>query len=182
MTRRELLWAALAAPAAAQTRASLAGTRALEWTGDLSERMMDGAHKFVERKIAEAPRRRAQFWNRDASSPAAYEASVEPNRERFRKIIGAIDAGVAPVTMERFGDDANPALVAETASYRAYQVRWPALDGLPGEGLLLQPLKPAVGHIVALPDAGQTPEQLAGQWAGQLADAGFEVVILALID
>ena len=191
MTRRQLLFASLASPAAAQMRGSLPGTKPLDWTGDLSERMMDGAHKFVERKIAEAPRGRARFWNRDFSSPAAYEASVAANRARFIKIIGAIDPRVSPVAMERFGDDANPALVAETSSYRVYQVRWPALDGMCGEGLLLQPLKPAAGHVVALPDAGQTPEQIAGlasgipredQWARRMAEAGFEVVAMALID
>src|SRR5262245_1229654 len=33
---------------------ALPGTQPLEWQGDLSERMMDGAHRFVERKIGES--------------------------------------------------------------------------------------------------------------------------------
>jgi hypothetical protein len=38
-------------------------TEALEWPeADLSERLMAGAHRFVERKIEEAARDRAQYW------------------------------------------------------------------------------------------------------------------------
>ena len=33
---------------------SLPGAQPLTWEGDLSERMMDGAHRFVERKIDSA--------------------------------------------------------------------------------------------------------------------------------
>ena len=32
----------------------LQGTELLTWQGDLSERMMDGAHRFVEREIDES--------------------------------------------------------------------------------------------------------------------------------
>ena len=64
--------------------------------------------------------------------------------------------------LERFGAETDAALVAETAAYRVYQVRWPVLDGVYGEGLLLEPQRTPVAHVVALPDADQTPEQLAG--------------------
>src|SRR5438874_11567098 len=94
---------------------TLPQTKPLDWEeSDLSSRMMDGAHRFIERKIAESVAKRRQFWARDFSSPAAYTKSVEPNRVRFQTIIGAVDQRV-PVRMERFGDDAHPALVAETS-------------------------------------------------------------------
>ena len=70
----------------------LPGTQPLDWQGDLSERMMDGAHRFVERKIGESIEKRQLHWKRDFSSRQAYEASVEPNRQRFKKIIGVVDA------------------------------------------------------------------------------------------
>src|SRR5262249_47181405 len=119
-----------------------------------------------------------------------YEKSVDPNRERFSKIIGVADSRI-PVTVERFGDDENPALVAEADSYRIFQVRWPVLDNVSGEGLLLEPKSAPVGYVVALPDADQTPEQAIGlspgiaaenQLARRLAENGFEVVIPMLID
>jgi dienelactone hydrolase len=174
----------------AKQASTLPGTQALTWEGDLSERMMDGAHRFVERKIERSIQNRAQYWKRDLTSLSNYENSVEPNRQRFTKIIGVIDPRV-PVTMERFGDDDNPALVAATDSYRVYQVRWPVLENVLGEGLLLQPRKPALGHIIALPDADQTPEQIVGltsdvatesQFARRLAESGFEVLVPVMID
>ena len=115
----------LALPVTAAERAeTLAGTRPVEWEeADLSARMMDGAHRFIERKIAESVSKRTQFWSRDFSSAAAYEKSVQSNRAHFQTIIGAVDARL-PARMERFGDDTQPALVAETSRYRVYQVRW----------------------------------------------------------
>ena len=152
--------------------------------------MMDGAHRFVERKIEQSIQNRPQYWKRDFASRATYENSVAPNRQHFTKIIGVVDPRV-PVTMERFGDDDNPALVAATDSYRVYQVRWPVLENVWGEGLLLQPATPARGHVIALPDADQTPEQSAGlasgvatesQFARRLAENGFEVLVPVMVD
>ena len=89
-------------------------TLRLEWADDdLSDRLMTGAHRFVERKITEAPARRAALWARDYSSPAAYANSIEPNRARLKVMLGVVDKRL-PAAMERYGDEANPALVAET--------------------------------------------------------------------
>ena len=151
---------------------------------------MEGAHRFVERKIGESIEKRQRHWKRDFSSRQAYEASVESNRQRFKKIIGLADSRV-PTRMERFGDDENPALLAETTHYRIFQVRWSVLEGVTGEGLLLEPKMGPVAYVVALPDADQTPEQIAGlapgvaresQFARRLAEKGAGVLVPALID
>src|SRR5581483_11589076 len=139
----------------------LPGTLALDWQDDLSVRMMDGAHRFVERKIAESVQSRQKHWHRDLSSRDAYERSVAENRRRFETIIGAVDPRMPP-DMERFGDDERPALVAETDTLDVYQVRWPVLDGVHGEGLLLKPRHTGSAFVIALPDADQTPEQISG--------------------
>ena len=65
------------------------------------------------------------------------------------------------------------------------------LDGISAEGLLVEPAIAApAAHIVAIPDAGQDPEQILGlapglpperQFARQLADAGCELLIPVLI-
>ena len=153
------------ATAADPKPAPLAGSRLLDWTDDLSVRIVDEAHRYLDRKTAEAAAARPKLWKRDSSSAAAYEKSIEPNREHFRKCIGAVDQRL-PVNMERFGDDANPALVAQTPRYRVFQVRWPVLEGVCGEGLLLEPKGQPNGHVVAIPDADQTPEQLVGMAPG----------------
>ena len=177
------------APAFADPLVSLPKTRPLTETGDLSKKMLDGAHRFAERKIEESIAERAKRWKRDASSRNAYEKSIQANRESFLRSIGVVDAR-RPASMERFGDDDNPALTAETATFRVYQVRWPVLDGVYGEGLLLEPASKPIGSVVALPDADQTPEQIVGlrpgvavesQFARRLAESGFRVVVPALV-
>lgn len=196
MTRRELLQGAGAVLGAAarsdgqQTPGDGLSAAELTWQGDLSERMMDGAHRFVERKIAESITARAAHWHRNLASPAAYEASIESNRARFCTIIGLVDARNA-VKMERFGHEDDSPLVAQTADFKVFQVRWPVLDHVFAEGLLLEPAEPPSGFVVALPDADQTPEQITGlapglplerQFARQLATNGFEVVVPTLVD
>jgi dienelactone hydrolase len=65
------------------------------------------------------------------------------------------------------------------------------LDGVHGEGLLLEPKSESVAQVIALPDSAQTPEQLAGlapgvakeaQFARRLAENGFRVVVPMLIN
>jgi dienelactone hydrolase len=176
--------------AEAEETARLPGTTPLTWQGDLSDKMMQGLHGFIEAKIARSVEKRSAHWKRDCSSAAAYEKSIQPNRQRFQKIIGLVDPRL-PVRMERFGDDDAPALVAQTDRYRVYQVRWPVLDGVWGEGLLLEPRDEPRARAIALPDADQTPEQLVGlspgvaneaQFARRLAENGFQVVVPTLID
>src|SRR5256886_14566127 len=89
---------------AAERLETLPQTKPLEWEEiDLSSRLMDGAHRFIERKIEESVVKRNQFWSRDFSSTPAYAKSVQPNRAHFQTIIGA--AGPRhPARMGRFGD------------------------------------------------------------------------------
>lgn len=182
------LMVTLAAPysRAEDGAAILPGTQPLTWEeADLSERLMDAAHTFVERKIADTARSRQEFWRYDLSSRDAYVASIRENRDELKAILGVVDPRV-PVRMERYGDDDNPALIAEAENYRIYQVRWPVLEGVCGEGLLAQPKEEPVGHAIVVPDAGIDPEQTFGltvgldsqrQLARRLAENGFELLV-----
>jgi len=187
-------WSAAGNSSSAQIPASagpLPLTAALDWPEeDLSARLMDGAHRFVERQIVESQARARRFWNYDRSSAAAWNASVQDNRDRLREIIGVVDVRL-PSRLERFGDDERPALVAETSRYRVYQVRWPVLDGVSAEGLLVQPSNgKTAAQIVVVPDAGQTPEQILGlapglpperQFARILANSGCELLVPVVV-
>jgi dienelactone hydrolase len=168
---------------------ALPGTKPLTETRDLADRMMDGLHQYADRKLAESLQTRERFWKRDPSSREAYEKSVAPNRKRFLEIIGVVDPRLPP-RIEKFGDDVNPALAAEAPRFKVWQVRWPVLDGVTGEGLLLEPAGKVAGHAVVLPDADQTPEQLSGlapgvppeqQTAHRLADHGFRVLVPTIL-
>jgi dienelactone hydrolase len=169
----------------------LRNTAPLDWPEeDLSGRMMDGAHRFVEAQIAQARENRLRYWKFDAARSATWGPIRQENWDQFRAIIGAVDKRLEP-RMERFGDDNSPALVAETGSYRVFQVRWSVLDGLSAEGLLVQPITPGSAHVVVVPDCNQTPEQVLGlspglapeqQFARRLAENGCQLIIPVLIE
>jgi dienelactone hydrolase len=170
---------------------------------DRSAKMLNGAHAFIDRKIDESMGARAKMWKLDFRSREAYEKSIDPNRQRFMQCIGVVDKNrpyglhkltamypAPPVEMQKISVNNDNEVVAETETYRVYQVRWPVLNGVYGEGLLLQPKGKTIANIVALPDADQTPEQLAGlapgvapesQFGRRLAENGFQVLIPVLI-
>lgn len=183
---------ATAAPAPADEPSALPGTGLLTLEGDIAARLVDGVDRFLLKKTEESVAKRASFWKRDVSSPDAYNASVRPNRERLAAILGVTDPRVPFDVPELVGTTERPALVAKGEGYDVYNVRWPAFGDANGEGLLLIPTgRPKVADVVAIPDAGQSPEQIAGlapgvepasQFARRLAQSGCRVVVPVLID
>ena len=129
----------------------LPDTKPLTREGDLAAQMVEGIDKYLMREIAASVEKRKQYWKPDFSSAEAYSKSVQPNRERLKKILGVVDERVSPVDMEYVGTPKTPALVAETDAYKVYAVRWPVLPGVDGEGLLLEPKGKVVASVVAIP-------------------------------
>jgi dienelactone hydrolase len=169
---------------------ALAGTEPLAWTGDMAERIVDGADSFLLRELERSIQQRPRHWKRDYSSPEAYQRSIEPNRQRLAHILGLRDTRKPFAAMELVGTTEQPALVGRGPGYAVYAVRWPVLRHMHGEGLLLIPEKEPAARIVAIPDADQTPEMIAGlcagvprrsQYARRLVESGCEVLIPTLI-
>ena len=170
----------------------LAGTRLLKLEGDIAAHMIAGADRFLLYELEASIGRRAKFWNRDTSSSDAYNNSVDPNRRRIAAMIGVRDPRAEFASVEFVATVAQPAVVGRGDGYEIYAIRWPALDGVYGEGLLLEPTgKPPIAQVVAIPDCEQTPEALAGlvegvpvesQFARRLAESGCRVVIPVLIN
>src|SRR5687767_3527521 len=102
---------------------TLPDTTALDWTGDLSARMVSGLHRILDRKIEASVAGRPQYWKRDFSSREAYERSVDPNRIRLHTIAGVVDERLPP-RLERISTAGDPAFVAETGRYRISAIRW----------------------------------------------------------
>jgi len=176
---------------AASDSTPLPQTRPLEMTGDLSAQMVAGIDRFLQRELAHSIPRRAQHWQRNLASAEAYQQSVYANRERLRTLIGAVDERPTRAELEYSATTAIPAQIAETATYRVFTVRWRAFGNVHGEGLLLQPKDTPRARVVALSDADETPEMLAGlapgiapdfQVARRLAENGVQVIIPTLID
>jgi dienelactone hydrolase len=175
----------------------LAGTAPLERQGDLATAMVDSIDTYLMKRLEASPTARARRWNYDFASVAAYERSVEPNRERFRRIIGAVDERVPFTRLTILNQFPTPATArresqpADTRALRIESVRWPVLPGVEAEGLLLAPAGAHVAHVIVLPDADETPERLAGldpaappryAFARRLAESGCLVLIPVLID
>ncbi len=187
-----LLSLCLRSAGSAEAPQTLADTEPLEWTGDIPSRMIDGIDRFLLRRLDESKSLRERHWHRDGSSPSAWQTSMEPNRNRLAHILGVRDPRAEFDTLELVATIKRPALLAEFDRFRAYAVRWPVLEGMDAEGVLLVPRRErAVAHIVAIPDADWTPEQICGlqkgvapvsQFARSLASAGCRVLVPTLID
>src|SRR5687768_13937814 len=170
----------------------LDGTKPLDVQGDLAAQMVDGIDRFLLREIEESVAKRAAYWKRDTSSPQKYEASVAPNRERLARMLGVVDARVKDTSPQYVSGPTRPSFVGRGEGYEIHLARWEALPGVWGEGLLFQPTgKEWVADVVAVPDADQTPEMLAGvaegknagpQFAWQLALSGCRVLVPTLVD
>lgn len=177
---------------------TLPGTSPLTSDGDLALQMVDGIRHFLLQETARQAEDRPRFWKRDYSSVAAYERSIAENRQRFRRIIGAVDervAAQAPALMREFFYRTE---IAASPEYRVFAIRWAVFapvtadsNGLAGEGLLLEPNGPPRARIVAIPDADCAPEMLAGlttgfpreaQFARRLAENGVQVVVPLIIN
>ena len=151
----------------------LPGTAPLVTEGDQAARMVEGIRRYLARETAASVQNRQELWSLDHSSPSAYQSSVAPNRERFKKAIGVIDLRVDPVNLVFEATSPNSLFVASTERYKVYSVRWPVLDRLDAEGLLLQPNAASSASVIALPDADWSPEMLAGLTEGIPPEAQF---------
>ena len=151
----------------------LPGTGRLTRKGDLAAAMVAGLRKFMAARLEASVAQRERLWSPDFSSRRAYERSVAPNRERFRRYIGAVDRRVAFEALELLATTSTPAKIGEGEGYAIYAVRWPVLEGVDAEGLLLRPDGEPVAGVVAVPDADWLPEMLVGLVLGVPARAHF---------
>ena len=183
---RLTLLLALSSPCSVWAQTSLPGTQPLTVEGDLAAKMVDGIHVFLDRKTQEMQKERDGLWDR-----ADRTQFVTQSRQRFRRIIGAVDKRIPIKALELVGTTSSPAQIATGRGFKVLRVRWPVFEGVHGEGLLLQPDGPPAARIVAIPDADWTPEMLVGltlgvppaaQFARRLAESGCQVVVPTLID
>ena len=61
------------------------GTSQLTMQGDLSVKMLDGAHTFIDRKIANTVTEREKLWNRSFSSPYSLCRASLPREDFFER-------------------------------------------------------------------------------------------------
>ena len=154
----------------------LPGTRPLNSRGDHAALMLDGIHAWLDQRLLSSPA------SLDVSDPAA-------SRAELRSILG-MTGNRTPFTSL----DEHPP-VGTAGSVRIYGARWPVLRearaALDAEGLYLQPGRRPACYVVLIPDADETPEQMAGLAPGlapdrrhalQFAANGCAVLVPSLID
>ena len=167
-------------------------TTPLTLEGDIASHLVAGVDQFLLDELAASVAKRPAYWDRDFSSHEAYVKSVEPNRKRLAHILGLRDSRTAFAGLQLDGTTAASSLVGQTDRITIHAVNWPAFRDVTGTGLLLEPRwRDVVANVVAIPDSGQIPEQIAGlslgltpelQYARRLAESGCRVVVPMLID
>lgn len=160
--------------------AALPGTKPLADAKDRSAEMVAGISRFLDRQIALTADQRL-----NNKTPA------EASRLQLRKHIGAIDPLIPFEGLELATTTNRDSLRYKDAQIEIHAIRWPVFRNVHGEGLLITPTGNIQARVAAIPDADQTPEQLAGiapgiapisQYARLLAVAGCQVVVPALVN
>jgi dienelactone hydrolase len=167
----------------------LTGTEPWADRGEPASAMVEGLHRFADRETSASVGRRKEHWKLDATSPEAYARSVEPNRERFARIIGGVGQRVSPVELSYVSSPDSLAKVAEGGGVAIFAVRWGVYPGVEAEGLLLVPEGEVRADMVAVPDCHFSPEAFAGlapmsgsPVALNLARQGCRVLVPTLVD
>lgn len=154
--------------------------------------MVAGIGKDLDKRIDRASK------DRDASQATflrlqggAKTQAIKAKIEKLAKILGTTDARVNPAGLEVIASPWNSGPLATAEGVKAFSVRFEALTGVYGEGILLEPEGAAKASVVLLPDAAHTPEQHAGLVPGLplqarlgavLAGKGCRVICVSLLD
>lgn len=158
----------------------------LDYEKMMVDRMKQGIDSFLTDYTEKVIQERGRRWNYDFSSSQAYEASILPQRQQLRQIIGAVDDRHSP-NMRIISQPGGSQHLAETSKGFIYQVQWDVMGGLESEGLLLTPKGEIAASVVLIPDADQNPESYAGLASGEplglrLMEKGAQVIIPTLVN
>ncbi|MEJ5368545.1 MAG: prolyl oligopeptidase family serine peptidase [Bryobacteraceae bacterium] len=150
------LFAALLLCAAAPAQ-PLPGTAPLSAPEDAASEIVSGIGRYLQR---------IRPW---------FAARRDPDPFRLRRLIGAVDPRVEPVSMEPVGTTDRSPVLAATESFEVFAVRWLALEGVHGEGLYLRQLSAPRHLVIFLPGPDRLPEQCPEMF--EFAAAGADVLV-----
>lgn len=158
----------------------LHGAAPLTMDGDIASNLVAGVDRFLLRQTEVSLEQRAARWHRDFTSAARYTASIATNRQQLAHLLGVRDPPKAPPELRMLHRLGEPLSLAREERYELFAVEWDAFGDVHGEGLLLIPREPApLAEVIVLPDADQTPEQLAGLAEGIAPEAQAARVLAA---
>jgi len=128
--------------------------------------LFDQVEEYLFRTARDLFERRGRFWNRDFSSPEAYERSVAPNREHFLDSLGGWPWERGPL-------EARKETVQEFAAFRMERVTYRLFDTVETDSLLLTPRGDGpFPAILCQVGVNGPPERILG-FDGDLPDGGI---------
>lgn len=153
---------------------TLPGTRALQETTPLVDRILVGTDRFLDRQLTVTRQQRLDHWRsilalaNDPTTQPQWNAELDRLRSRLLQITGSHDPRskanpqiVLPVIAAAANSSLRSA-IAESAKLTVHEMRIPVLDGYDGFGLWIEPKAPPHGVIIFCPDAGSSLAQLCG--------------------
>jgi dienelactone hydrolase len=179
----------LTACVCAETPKTLPNSARWSFPADIAAEQYKELRAFYESGIREAAAHRAEFWNGND-----WAATVQGNREHFRKMLGVTASLREPAPEKQ--------LIAESSSHTVWMVQWPilALGNQPATsrgsvveaGILILP-KAQGPHpaVVVIADANRSAADISGlteklretdQIARQMASRGYVVFTPFLVE
>ncbi|MDD4518414.1 MAG: dienelactone hydrolase family protein [Limnochordia bacterium] len=173
-----------------ETNVPLPGTDCLKDPLDHTELLLDGLNRFLDQALTTKKKYRNEVLLKPPNKDQLVDALQQKRRELAR-YLGVVDSRLPVESLEFVCSTKQPAKIAQGTDYDVYNVRWPVLEGVFGEGLYLKPQETPIAFAIALGDADWIPHDLVGlesdlsanaQFARHLVQMGCEVVVPVLID
>ena len=167
----------------------LAGTAVMPEMKDPAAEMVAGIDRFLLNRLEAL---REQRYQQAVVGVGGALGSADAYRQRLAWILGVRDERVPFDAPELIATADDSAVLAGNDGFEVLAVRWPVVADVWAEGLLIRPTaaKGPIADVIVIPDADQTPEQLAGlvdgfpedlQAARKLAEQGCRVLVPALV-
>jgi dienelactone hydrolase len=146
---------------------------------ELHQRLYNNWDRYYTRRCDQSDEEIARRWNRDFSSLEAYEASVAPNREHLRDLLGGWP-------WERGDLEIETIKIGKCDAYSVTRVFFTVFEDVRADFLLLIPegLTTPAPVVMAMHGLGNTPEDACGfvedlgpynAFGSRLAEAGYVV-------
>ena len=157
--------------------------------GDLGTKMVSGIGTWLDAKTLENQTLRNEKFLSNAKRDSLDPKVLEQKKQTLKKILGIIDSPQSTEDLELHETLNKPALIFENKQYKILKIRWQVIEGLHGEGLLIEPKGKPIAQIVAIPPPDIIPESFCGLTNDKsipmgkiLADLGCRVIVPTLID
>jgi hypothetical protein len=157
--------------------------------GDLGTKMVSDIGVWLDIKTKENHTLRNEQFLVNASKIAQDPKALEKKKQTLKSILGIIDSTNKTEDLELLETLNKPALIYENKQYKIFKIRWNVVEGLHGEGLLVEPKEKPTAQIIAIPPPDITPESFCGLTNDKtvsmgkiLADLGCRVIVPTIID